>query len=113
MFVVHSKPAEGSFRTEFKDPNRRWSIAKLRSGNAPKKLASEGSRRPRESPADRSLCIFPSAPFPKVNLGPLPGEGRWKNPPSLNNSQSLWGVNYHLNQVYFWKPHEKTGLSVA
>ena len=76
----------------------------LRSGNAPKKLASEGSRRPRESPADRSLCIFPSAPFPKVNLGPLPGEGRWKNPPSLNNSQSLWGVNYHLNQVYFWKP---------
>ena len=46
----------------------------LRSGNAPKKLASEGSRRPRESPADRSLCIFPSAPFPKVNWGPLPGE---------------------------------------
>ena len=79
----------------------------LRSGNAPKKLASEGSRRPRESPADRSLCIFPSAPFPKVNLGPLPGEGRWKNPPSLNNSQSLWGVNYHLNQVYFWKPQQR------
>ena len=61
-----------------------------------------------ESPADRSLCIFPSAPFPKVNLGPLPGEGRWKNPPSLNNSQSLWGVNYHLNQVYFWKPQPRT-----
>ena len=80
----------------------------LRSGNAPKKLASEGSRRPRESPADRSLCIFPSAPFPKVNLGPLPGEGRGKNPPSLNNSQSLRGVNYHLNQVYFWKPQPRT-----
>ena len=34
----------------------------------------------------------------------VPSPGRWKNPPSLNNSQSLWGVNYHLNQVYFWKP---------
>ena len=85
----------------------------LRSGNAPKKLASEGSRRPRESPADRSLCIFPSAPFPKVNLGPLPGEGRWKNPPSLNNSQSLWGVNYHLNQVYFWKPQAQAASAGA
>ena len=89
----------------------------LRSVNAPvaarsgcptskaRSLAKQGRKRPRESPADRSLCIFPSAPFPKVNLGPLPGAGRGKNPPSLNNSQSVRGVNYHLNQVYFWKRH--------
>jgi len=32
---------------------------------------------------------------PKVNLGPLPGEGRGENPPPLSNSQSLQGVNYH------------------
>ena len=79
----------------------------LRSGNAPvaersgcptskaRSLAKQGRKRPRESPADRSLCIFPSAPFPKVNLGPLPGEGRGRNHPSLNNRQSLQGVNYH------------------
>jgi len=43
------------------------------------------------------------SPRPEVNLGPLPEEGRGKNPPSFNNSQSLQGVNYHQNQVYFWK----------
>ena len=32
---------------------------------------------------------------PEVNLGPLPGEGRGRNHPSLDSSQSLQGVNYH------------------